>query len=436
MRTLRAGTEALLWAAVGSGALWLFLLLDLRAHGERPGALVDTDVALRASLSVVAVIGTAVPTLAARLLDYASARIGAALTALALLVTSAAWSGVVGGEFLTLPTVLVGAGLGLLSLSPAPWGADRGPTPRPEVRIGLAALAVVLLVYPGLAGLAEAWRLGLVTPVEDPRAGWGALVPAVTVTLACVAALVHLARAAPAGGPRVLVVEHEAACPPAHLGRWLEEAGCTLEVCRPYAGDALPDLAPYDALLVLGGSMGANDDREVSWLGPLRQLVREAVAAEVPTLGVCLGHQVVAAALGGQVRANPRGQQVGLLDVGWLPEAADDELVGGIVPPRRGLHWNSDIVTELPAGAVLLARTPEHEPQVVRYAARAWGIQMHPEVDRALVQSWADGDRDDHLERGIDQDGELARLEAAADELADAWRPMALAFAALAGAAR
>ena len=231
--------------------------------------------------------------------------------------------------------------------------------------------------------------------------------------------------------PVVLVVEHEAACPPAHVGRWLEDAGCVTEVCRPYAGQSLPPLDAYDALVVLGGSVGAGDDAVAPWLPPLKQMVRDAAATGVPTLGICLGHQVVAVALGGTADRNPRGQQVGLLEQGWVPEAADDPLLAGIALPRRGIQWNDDIVTGLPDGAVMLAETPDGDPQVVRFAPTVWGVQCHPEADVAVLASWADGDRDDHLEKGIDQVAVLAEIEAAADELEESWRPVLTRFAGL-----
>ena len=236
------------------------------------------------------------------------------------------------------------------------------------------------------------------------------------------------------GTPRMLVVEHEAECPPAHLGRWLTASGAELDVCRPYAGDALPDLAPYDALVVLGGSMGADDDAEVDWIGPAKRMLVDAVRGGVPTLGICLGHQLLASALGGTVTANPPGQQLGLIPVGWTETAADDHLVGGLADgaPRRGVHWNHDIVAVLPDGATLLAATPGGEVQAVRFGQRAWGVQWHPEVDVPVLVSWAEGDRADHLEHGIDQQALLDEIDAARDELDSAWRPLAAAFTAIA----
>ena len=233
--------------------------------------------------------------------------------------------------------------------------------------------------------------------------------------------------------PLVLVVEHDLECPPALLGDWLTDAGCALDVRRPYAGDELPaDLTSYDGLLVLGGPMGANDDAAHAWLGPVKQLVRDAVATRVPTLGVCLGHQLAAVALGGTVGRNPAGQQVGLLDVGWTSAAADDALLGPLATPRRGVQWNDDVVTALPPEATLLAATPGDEVQAVRFAPLAWGVQLHPEVDVPVLQPWAESDRGSHETRGIDTDAVLEEIDAARAELDEAWQPLAAGFGALA----
>ncbi|WP_296605118.1 type 1 glutamine amidotransferase [Nocardioides sp.] len=231
--------------------------------------------------------------------------------------------------------------------------------------------------------------------------------------------------------PTVLVVEHDAECPPALVGTWLAEEGCGLDVCRPYAGDRLPELAAYDALLVLGGPMGANDDAVHAWLPPVKELVRQARDAELLTLGICLGHQLIAAALGGTVGRNPRGQQVGLLEVGWTEAATDDPLLGPLATSRRGVQWNDDVVTELPPGAVLLAATEHGEVQAARYGARVWGVQLHPEVDVAVLQPWAESDRGSHETRGLDTDAMLREIDEARAELDEAWRPLARRFTAL-----
>lgn len=229
---------------------------------------------------------------------------------------------------------------------------------------------------------------------------------------------------------RVLVVQHEEDCPPAWLGDWLVEAGCELDVRRAHAGDALPaTLGHHDALLVLGGAMGANDDATHCWLRPTRELVREAAAGAVPTLGICLGHQLVAVALGGEAGPNPRGQQLGLLPVGWTEEAGLDGLTSGLVGTGFGVHWNDDVVLRSPAGTVVLARSPGGEVQAARFAPTVWGVQLHPEVDDRILAAWAKDDRDRYDVGVLDE--VLQQVAAARDDLAAGWRPLAQAFAAL-----
>ena len=231
-------------------------------------------------------------------------------------------------------------------------------------------------------------------------------------------------------GPRILVVEHEESCPPHLVGTWLVEAGCTLEVCRPYAGDALPALTSYDGVLVLGGEMGANDDT-VAWLPPLKAALRGAVEAGTPLLGICLGHQLIAVALGGEVSPNPHGQTVGLTDVVWAEAATDDDWVGARTGEEVAIHWNNDVVTRLPEGAVVLARSPGGEVQVARFGPRAWGIQAHPEVDADIVRHWAVTERDEHVSLGRDPDAVLAAIEDAGAALVAHWQPLTARFAAL-----
>ena len=232
--------------------------------------------------------------------------------------------------------------------------------------------------------------------------------------------------------PSVLVVQHEDDCPPVLFGEWLTEVGCTLHVCKPYAGERLPDVTAYDGLLVLGGAQHAEDDT-VAWFGPLKEQLRAARAAGTPTLGICLGHQLIAVALGGRVERNPQGKQLGLLDVGWTAAATYDDLVAPVATPRRGVHWNDDVVTRLPDDAMLLARAPQGEVQAARFGPRMWGVQLHPEVDAATLRPWAADDEHAHLAAGIDQETLLRSIALASEELTLAWRPLAQSFARLLG---
>lgn len=233
-------------------------------------------------------------------------------------------------------------------------------------------------------------------------------------------------------GPLVLVVEHDAECPPALFGTWLTEAGARLEICRPWAGEELPTLASYDALVVLGGPMGAGDAARYPWLSTVKQRFLEAAETETPALGICLGHQLAAVAFGGTVVPNGRGQQVGLLDVVWTTQAAQDPLLSSVSTPRRGVQWNNDVVSALDGRATVLAATARGEIQAVRFAPTVWGVQLHPEVDRPVVEAWAVSDRGSHEMLGINQEAVLSEIDAARDELDEAWRPLAVALVALA----
>ncbi|HEX4472350.1 MAG TPA: gamma-glutamyl-gamma-aminobutyrate hydrolase family protein [Nocardioides sp.] len=230
---------------------------------------------------------------------------------------------------------------------------------------------------------------------------------------------------------RVLVVQHEADDPIHLMGTWMQ--GVEISVCHAYASDPVPaSLESFDGLVMMGGAMGAHDDQKAPWLPASRELIRLAAAADVPTLGICLGHQLCAVALGGDIVVNPNGRQLGLLDVGWTAEAADDPLFGGLVGPRRAMHWNDDVVVRLPEGGRRLATASTGEVQAAHHAPSVWGIQWHPEVDPALVAVWA-------------QEGSLAEAERervidevtqARDDLVAAWQPLGERFGELVASRR
>lgn len=218
------------------------------------------------------------------------------------------------------------------------------------------------------------------------------------------------------------------------MREWLGEAGAEVDVRRPYAGDVLPgDLAGHSGMLVLGGEMGAYDDADHAWLADVKRLASGAVHDATPVLGICLGLQLVAVALGGEVRRAPRGQQIGVLDVGWTAAAYDDPLLGAVA--ARGdapaVQWNNDVVTRLPEGAVDLAHTGHGELQAARFAPSVWGVQWHPEAGEEIIRPWADNDRDDAVSRGIDVDAYVDDVAAAGNRLRATWRLLAEAFAAL-----
>jgi GMP synthase (glutamine-hydrolysing) len=189
--------------------------------------------------------------------------------------------------------------------------------------------------------------------------------------------------------PRLLIIQHEDDCPPAWFGEWFHEAGIGFHVVRGHRNEVVPDdLEGYTGLVVLGGEMGAYDDAEYPWLTPTKALIAHAVRAEVWFLGICLGHQLAAVALGGEVSVNPRGQATGLTAVQLTPQGRVDELTGVIADTACSIQWNSDIVSRLPDGSQVLATAPDESVQAARFGPRAWGVQFHPEASPALFNGW------------------------------------------------
>lgn len=233
---------------------------------------------------------------------------------------------------------------------------------------------------------------------------------------------------------RVLVVQHSDECPPDRLGTWLTAAGVGLEVCRPYRGDAVPSRVASGGLLVLGGAMGAYDDAVAPWLPATRALLAAAVAAGVPTLGVCLGAQLLAVACGGRVEVGQAGIEAGVVDVTWRAAAATDALFGGAQRPFPGPSMHRDAVVELPPAAVWLGQSDMYPHQAFRVGGRAWGVQFHPEVSLPGYRTWSAAHEADWRRWGLDGDrvvGQLVRRDA---EVVAAGQRLAGRFAGLLGA--
>jgi len=232
---------------------------------------------------------------------------------------------------------------------------------------------------------------------------------------------------------RVLVVVHE---PHAGLGRLGALGSAGIDERRPDLGAELPaDLSGHDALVVLGGSMGAWEDEVAPWLPHTRRLLADAVERSLPTLAVCLGAQLLALATGGQVERGARGLEVGLVPIELTAVAAADPLLGPVQEQLGATfpvpHWHQDVITRLPAGAVQLASGARYPHQAFRLGERAWGLQYHPEVS---VEDWAEWMTDYHgalHPEGLHRDEVDAEMTAAEPHLVALARMHAEAFAAL-----
>lgn len=156
---------------------------------------------------------------------------------------------------------------------------------------------------------------------------------------------------------------------------WLSEHKAEVEYIRFYQSWTLPDLGIDDLVISMGGPMSANDELACSWLKPEKKFIQEAVGRGLPVIGVCLGAQIIASALGARVFANPEKE------IGWFPIESVDSKSDVFRFPRRAtvFHWHGETF-DLPQGAVHLARSRFCENQAFQFGQRVIGLQFHLEV--------------------------------------------------------
>jgi GMP synthase (glutamine-hydrolysing) len=232
---------------------------------------------------------------------------------------------------------------------------------------------------------------------------------------------------------RLLVVVPSETDPPARLGTWLRAAGLDLDERYIRAGDPLPEgLGGYDGLLVLGGPQSSMDDAETSpELVGVRALLAEALAADLPTLAICLGAQLLAQVGGGRVRVGIDGPEVGDTLVAKR-DAADADPVFGPVPLSPDvIQWHHDEIAELPTGATLLASNPHYPHQAYRVGRHVYGLQFHIETTPEMVRAWAESDPVGVAASPHDLETVCARATAAHPDVAEVWAPFAGRFAEL-----
>jgi len=146
----------------------------------------------------------------------------------------------------------------------------------------------------------------------------------------------------------------------------------------------IPDISRYDGLIFLGGPMSANDP--LPYLRTEMGVIEHALTAGTPVLGVCLGAQLMASALGARVYRNAE-REIGWFDIHLAPGAASDPVFAGLRQSETVFHWHSDTF-DLPAGAELLARSDRTERQAFRYGRVWYGIQFHLEVNPPMIVDW------------------------------------------------
>ena len=188
---------------------------------------------------------------------------------------------------------------------------------------------------------------------------------------------------------RILVLQHAEVEHPGVFRRFLAEDGHAWDAVELDRGEALPALDGYDALWALGGPMDVWQEDEHPWLAGEKALIRDAVAERgLPFLGLCLGHQLLAEALGGEV-APSRTPEIGVMDVQLTEVGATGVLFDGLPERFAVLQWHSSEVTRMPPGAECLATSPDCTVQAMRWGTRAYSAQFHLEAEPDTVENWA-----------------------------------------------
>jgi GMP synthase (glutamine-hydrolysing) len=183
----------------------------------------------------------------------------------------------------------------------------------------------------------------------------------------------------------LLVLQHIACEPPAAYEDELLAWGVSVQRVMVDQREPVPDWREFAGIIAMGGPMGAYEDRRLPWLVAEKQLIADAVRAGTPYWGVCLGAQLLAAALDARVHAGA-APEVGVLPVFPTPEAAADPVFARCPQEFPALQWHADTF-ELPRGATRLARSPAYEQQAFTFS-RAYGLQFHLEIDSALTTEW------------------------------------------------
>jgi GMP synthase (glutamine-hydrolysing) len=220
----------------------------------------------------------------------------------------------------------------------------------------------------------------------------------------------------------LLALQHIACEPPAAFEDELLARGHDLHRVELDEGEPLPDWREFDAVIVMGGPMGAYEEELHPWLVEEKRAIAAAARAGHPVWGVCLGAQLLASALGAAVYRGPEAE-VGLLPVELTPAAADDPVFRDAPRSFPTLQWHGDTF-DLPDGATLLASSPAYANQAFVYE-RAYALQFHLEVSPDVAAEWGEVPAYSASLEAIRGPGALDRLVGEVTDNAETTLPLA-----------
>jgi GMP synthase (glutamine-hydrolysing) len=184
-----------------------------------------------------------------------------------------------------------------------------------------------------------------------------------------------------------------------------------IDVRRVDRGEPLPEAGTCAGAVVTGSSSMVTD-RE-PWSERTRVWLGEQVRDGLPVLGICYGHQLLAEALGGRVGDNPRGREIGSVEIRVLAAGRDDALLCGLGDRFVAHATHLQSVLELPPAARHLAESDGDPYQAFAWGRCAWGLQFHPEFDQETMRGYLDGRREQLVREGLDPDALRARVREA-----------------------
>ncbi len=188
---------------------------------------------------------------------------------------------------------------------------------------------------------------------------------------------------------KLIVFQHADVEHPGVLSDFLREDGVDIATVELDEGETIPDLDPFDAMLVMGGPQDVWQEDDHPWLRDEKDAIYDFVVRKRrPFVGICLGHQLLADAIGGRV-APSRTREVGVLPVSKTIAGEQDVAVKNLPDRMQVLQWHSAEVCGLPEGATILAQSELCPIQAFRYLDRAYGFQFHVEVGPQTVGEWA-----------------------------------------------
>jgi GMP synthase-like glutamine amidotransferase len=183
----------------------------------------------------------------------------------------------------------------------------------------------------------------------------------------------------------VLAIQHVQVNPPGLVGEVLEELTIPYDVIQA-TEDHFPDLTAYSAIVSFGGTQHVYLEKQEPYIAHEEELIRQALKQDMPFLGICLGSQLLAHALGAKVVKRPP-EKMGFLQIHFSQEGQRDPIFADLPGYEQAFHWHDDVF-DIPKDAVKLAGDKPNEHQAFRYGRNAYGTQYHVELTAGMLNNW------------------------------------------------